>query len=179
MVGNLPGNHSGASNENNTCKENIDETDECCSSQARSTTTTKRNSNKFFKKKDKVSSANNEMHGFISSFNQLTSKNFTSATKTMLKHVTSNKCERANHCTVDDSEDVSAVLNEKATQDDSHSKYSEFFPLLNEWSERSLDLQFFCLTTERTHRCSEPMLVYPSPNRLQQCILSMPPVQPM
>ncbi|XP_031619449.1 uncharacterized protein LOC116338380 [Contarinia nasturtii] len=155
-------NRSGTSNENNQCKENIDETDECCSSQAKSTmmttTTTKRNSKPFFKKKDKVSNANNEVHGFISSFNQLTSKNLpviTSATKTMAKHVTSNKCERGNHCTVDDTNDISVVSNKKATQDDNHSKY------------------------KRTHRYSEPMLVYPSSNRLQQCILSMPTSQPI
>lgn len=29
------------------------------------------------------------------------------------------------------------------------------------------------------HRCSEPVLIYPSTSRLQHCILSMPPNQPM
>ncbi|XP_055316211.1 dentin sialophosphoprotein [Sitodiplosis mosellana] len=126
---------------------------------------TKRSSKTFFKKKDKSvpkrSNANNESHGFISSFNQLTSNNLpviTSATTTMLKqkHVTSNKCERDNHGPIDEGDDISAEhnSNKKAAQDD-RSKY------------------------RRTHRRSEPMLVYPSPSHLQHCILSMPPNQPI
>lgn len=102
---------------------------------ATTTKSTKLSSKTFFKKKDKSvpkrSNASNEVHGFISSFNQLTSNNLPVITSTMLKqkHVTSNKCERDNHgTTIVDSDDHSAEhnANKKSTvaQDD-RGKYSE------------------------------------------------------
>lgn len=115
---------------NNPNRDDTGETDERCAK------STKRSSKTFFKKKDKAlkrNITNNDAHGFISSFNQLTSNNLpviTSATTTMLKHVTSNKYERDNHeCTVEDSDELLAeqnaiILNKKTAQDE-QSKYSK------------------------------------------------------
>lgn len=200
------------------CKEDAGETDDRSSnSQA---VKSHRRSNNFFKKKDKVpkrNNANNEAHGFISSFNQLTSNNLpviTSATTAMLKHTkANNKCERDNHgATIDDTNELSATVqnapiqcSSKANAKDDRSKYSEYslFVFLSVclffccYNLNKMGKNGFCVLPShrtggpfflndiyvpisgRTHRCSEPMLVYPSPSQLQQCILSMPPNQPM
>lgn len=121
------------------CKEDAGETDDRSSnSQA---VKSHRRSNNFFKKKDKVpkrNNANNEAHGFISSFNQLTSNNLpviTTATTAMLKHTkANNKCERDNHAaTIDDNSELSAAgqnapiqCTSKANAKDDRSKYSEY-----------------------------------------------------
>lgn len=106
----------------------------------------KRSSKTFFKKKDKVSKrsiANNEAHGFISSFNQLTSNNLpmiTSATTTMLKNVTSKKCERSgggggggsdNHGVIEDTNDPTAeqILNKKTAKDELNKYRKHVFSL--------------------------------------------------
>lgn len=142
-----------------------DDTDERSSNMQPATATTvaataakstKRSSKTFFKRKDKSvpkRSSNHEVHGFISSFNQLTSNNnlpvITSATTTMLKqkHVTSNKCEHDNHGTiVDDSDDLSAEhnANKKFALDD-RSKYSKSFSfLLSSTDKISFILHFAC-----------------------------------
>lgn len=113
-----------------TLKDETAETDERSSHAVKS----KRSSKTFFKKKDKVpkrSIANNEAHGFISSFNQLTSNNLpviTSATTTMLKNITSKKCERSsggngngdNYGVIENTNDPTAeqILNKKAAKDE-------------------------------------------------------------
>lgn len=153
---NSPLNKSEATND--ACRDDTGETDErsknsqaiavtattaaaAAATVAATAKTTKRSSKTFFMKKDKApkrntTNNNNEAHGFISSFNQLTSNNLpviTSATTTMLKHITSNKCDkRDNHheCTIDDSDELSAkhnsaiILNKKCGKDD-RSKYSK------------------------------------------------------
>lgn len=125
-----------------TLKDETAETDERSSHAVKS----KRSSKTFFKKKDKVpkrSIANNEAHGFISSFNQLTSNNLpviTSATTTMLKNITSKKCERSsggngdNYGVIENTNDPTAeqILNKKAAKDElnkyrKHALYSTVF----------------------------------------------------
>lgn len=113
-----------------TCSGEADE--RLCQSQSQ-TVKPNRSSKTFFKKKDKVPK-NNESHGFISSFNQLTSNNLpviTSATTTMIKHAnTSNKCECDNHAIVDDTVGHSVFENtrgqSKANAKDDRSKYSKW-----------------------------------------------------
>lgn len=120
---------------NNPNRDDTGETDER-SSRTIAAISAKRSSKTFFKKKDKAPKrniTNNDAHGFISSFNQLTSNNLpviTSATTTMLKQVNSNKYECDNHeYTVEDSDELFAkqntiILNKKTAHDD-QSKYSE------------------------------------------------------
>lgn len=106
----------------------------------------KRSGKTFFKKKEKVpkrSIANNEAHGFISSFNQLTSNNLpviTSATTTMLQSVTNMKGERSgisasnsdNQCIIDDYNEITTdqILNKKAAKDELN-KYSKIILRFN------------------------------------------------
>lgn len=113
-----------------TCSGEADERLSQSQSQSQ-TVKPNRSSKTFFKKKDKVPK-NNEAHGFISSFNQLTSNNLpviTSATTTMIKHA-SNKCERDNHAIVDDTVGHSVFENalgqSKANAKDDRSKYSKW-----------------------------------------------------
>lgn len=95
---------SGIYSGNDATKDDTAETDERSSQAVKS----KRGGKTFFKKKDKILKRNVgsiEAHGFISSFNELTSNNLpviTSARTTMPKSLNGKKYERDNHGINDD-----------------------------------------------------------------------------
>lgn len=86
----------------------------------------------FNKKRDKILKRNVgsvEAHGFISSFNELTSNNLpviTSARTTMPKSLTGKKCERDNHGINDDTNELfeEKILSKKTAKCDPN-KYSK------------------------------------------------------
>ncbi|KAG4079181.1 hypothetical protein HA402_015837 [Bradysia odoriphaga] len=127
--------------------------------------------------KTKFSGQYDSKQGFIKSFNQLTSQNQNSLP--VITTIKSKKDALKLHRLMNPSIDLmtESKCASKSKRKDGKLGKSKIQGIVSDGSVENLNRSK--RKQKRGHKCSDPLLIYPSSNGFQHCILSMPPNQPL